>query len=198
MRTNTRLSVVIHHRIQMCLFGATVFSLRAFSAIRAASAIYFVTAFVAGSSFEYSSKGNANSGAAGVHNPALHAFTLLNSIIWDNQLDGLPEEKRRAGFDKNTAAAYIFDKAFVFLIAMVENHRLWEEFARILPRIWIVFSVAGVLMLVCGIHFSLRDARNFMALFCFAPCFHACQTGQFGSSHPQGWLGSVANPSKRL
>ncbi len=101
---------------------ATVSTFWPFSALPANSAIDRISAFCAGSSFVYSFEGNANSAPAGVHHPALYPFTFINFVVGDYQLYGLTKEKLGSGFDKGSAATYIFDDTFVFLIVIIEKY----------------------------------------------------------------------------
>ena len=100
----------------------TVLGLRQFAAIQANSAIDGMPALFAGSSFKYAFEGNTDSTSAGVHHPGADPSGLIDMAVGYNQLDGLPEQKFSSGFDKETAATYIFDDTFVFLILIIEKY----------------------------------------------------------------------------
>ena len=100
----------------------TVFGLRPFSAIQANASIDSMSALFAGSSFKYAFKGNTDSTPARVHHPGPKPSGVIEVAVGDNQLDGLPEQKFSSGFDKDTAATYIFDDTSEFFILIIKKY----------------------------------------------------------------------------
>ena len=78
-----------------------------------------------------------------MHNPARYGFTPIDSGVRDDQLNGLAEKKFIQGFDKNTAAADIFNHTCVLLIPALEKHRFQTGLARIFARIRMAFPAAA-------------------------------------------------------
>jgi hypothetical protein len=109
--------------VQEIHLTVAVFGLRQFAAIQANSAIDGMPALFTGSSFEYAFKGNADSTPAGAHHPGADPSGPVDVAVGNNQLDGLPEQKFSSGFDKDTAATYIFNDTFVLLILIIEKYR---------------------------------------------------------------------------
>ena len=109
-----------------------------------------------------------------MHHPGLDAFRPVDVSVGDYQLNGLAEHKFGSGFDKDTAATYILNDAFVFLIRIIEKYWFLKRFARISPGVLSVFNAAGV-------HFLLRKIR--LNIF-FCDRFHRLNLLIRPPSHP--------------
>ena len=78
-----------------------------------------------------------------MHNPARYGFAPTDSGARDNQLYRLTEKKFIFGFNKNTAAADIFNQTTVSLITTVEKHGFQTGLAWIFPWIRMGFYTAA-------------------------------------------------------
>ena len=57
-----------------------------------------------------------------MHHPGPNPSGVIEVAVGDNQLDGLPEQKFSAGFNKDTAETDIFDDTFVFLTIIIQRY----------------------------------------------------------------------------